>query len=143
MESKYFDKFTTLFKELGGSVVLRGNALLIEAIEEDEEIVTKGGIIIAQDPNQVKGGLGNDRPMVGLVLAVGEGYYDAETGKTTPLDIPVGAVVMHPPYSLTSMSTFPGMAGLTKNLGIIGENEVHFFYKDREAYKKARGLLNG
>jgi len=142
VKSQYFNKFTTLFKELGDGVILRGNCLLVEAIEEDE-IVTASGLIIAQDPNQVKGGLGNDRSKVGLVLAVGEGYYDPESGKTTPLDIPVGAVVMHPPYSLTAMSTFPGMAGLTKNLGIIGENEVHFFYRDLEAYQKARSLLNG
>lgn len=142
MKSKYLDKFSSMFKELEGKVVLRGNALLIEIIEE-EEVVTAGGIVISPDAAQVRGGINNNLAKIGLVLAAGEGYYNKETGEMIPLDIPVGAIVMHPPYSITEYSTFPGLAGITGGkLGIIGDNEVNLFFDNMETYEKARGLLN-
>lgn len=142
IESKYLNKFKTLFKELGPSAVLCGDALLVELLEEPE-ITTASGIIIARGENQM-----NDtethKATVGLVLAIGQGYYDPKTKETTPLDVPVGAMVMIPRYSMVELSTFPGLAGITGNkLGLVAEKEVNFWYKDVEAYERARGVLNG
>lgn len=142
MENKLYDKFTRMFSELGPQAVLRGDALLVEILEEPE-IKTESGLIIAEDPEQVRGGVNNNKAKVGRVIATGEGYYDPETKENIPLDVPVGAVVMHPPYSVVEYSTFPGLAGLTGNkLGIISEKEVAFYYSSLEAYNKAMGLLN-
>ena len=143
MKPQYAEKFETLFKELEGSAIITGDTLLIEVLAEPE-LKTESGIILAVDPDQRIGGVESNRAKIGYVLGVGEGYYDSETGETIPLDVPVGAVVIIPTFSMRELSTFPGMASMTSGkLGIISEKEVNFYYRDLETYEKARGILNG
>jgi len=143
LKSSYNKKFSALFKELEGKAILRGDAMLVEILDEPEFTIGSSKLIHAASLDQARTGVTEHQATVGLVLAVGNGYYDNDLKVDVPIDIPVGSVVMLPRYSMMELSTFPGLASLTgQKLGLISEREVNFYYKDLECYEKAREVLN-
>lgn len=147
IKSKYFDRFKRLREEGTELFKIRGNAILVEILEE--KVVSKGGIEIVQDLRQVHGGVAANKGVVALVLAVGEGYYDSITHSdgtkeeiTVPLDIQPGAIVLLPKYSVSTYSTFPGLEGITdEKIGMVLDSEIRLSYPSLESYEKAKNIL--
>jgi co-chaperonin GroES (HSP10) len=141
------ETFTETFRrlrELGDSTfVLRGSTMIVEIIR-DEELKTKGGIIIATDSRHTRGGsVEQHKLQVGRVLMTGKGYYDAETGTYEPLEVQPGSIVVLPQYSLQTISTFPGIQRPTENkLCMVKEADLLAYYTSEEAYTLAKAKLN-
>ena len=66
--------------------------VIVEPMEQDE--ITAGGIVL---PETAK-----EKPQKGTVLAVGPGKKDDE-GKTIPMDVKVGDVVLYAKYGGTEV----------------------------------------
>lgn len=142
IESKFSNKFAKLAAEGSDLFELRGSSIIVELLPEPE-MKTAGGIIIAQDKNQLHGSVLQHKATVGLVLAVGAGFYDPETGKDIPLEVEVGDVLLLPTFSITLLSNFPGLEGITGNsLGLVKDESILFRYKGQEAFEVASRLLN-
>ncbi len=141
MQSLYLKKFENLKKDAPNSFILRGSTLIVEVLPEEEK-VTKGGLIIATDIQQAKGGINEHKLLQGICVASGEGYIDSE-GKSTPCDIQPGDIVILPKYGVTYVSTFPGLNEITKlRLGMIRENDVLGYFRGEEGFNKAKEILN-
>lgn len=67
--------------------------MIIRAIDEDE--ATPSGIVV-RDASE-------DRPRKGLVIAVGDGNYDAAAIKRMPLDVAEGDEVLYSKYGATEI----------------------------------------
>lgn len=124
--------------------VLPGNKMLVERLEE-EEVKTSGGLIIGT-PARANSELKSHRPLVAVVVAVGEGYTDSSSDDPNaklPLDVEPGSVVVLNPMGVEFFSTIPGFNVSTEmRLGITSESDVRMRFKDIEtfeAYKKALG----
>ena len=70
-----------------------GDRLIVRAIEEEE--TTSSGIIL---PDTAK-----EKPQKGMVLAVGDGKVNDDTGKRTPLDVAEGDEVLYSKYGGTEI----------------------------------------
>lgn len=132
------EKFFKNLRESKDVFVLKGSTLIVKII--DEELRSQGGIIIAADPNQLKGGIDSNRLNVAEVLMAGEGYVD-EDGNTIPLDCQPGAIVVLPKYGLSFVSVFPGLKDPTgEKLALVKEDQVLCYYPSREAYEQAKSF---
>jgi chaperonin GroES len=67
--------------------------VIVKRIEEEEK--TKGGIII---PDTAK-----EKPMEGIVVAVGSGRTEGDGSKTTPLEVKEGDKVLFSKYAGTEI----------------------------------------
>lgn len=135
-------KYENYFKQVAeqGLLQVPGSTHIVEVIK-DEELKSKGGIIISAPKVHARNGIEENRLLVGKVVFSGAGYYNDETGENDPLDIPVGALVVLPKYSLSLISVFPGIVEPTNDkLGMIKENQILAYYKTEEDYNKARDL---
>ena len=135
--SEYFDRIRKMVD--AGLLHIRGNTLVLELLPEPE-VKTAGGLIIASDRNQLRGGIKDSMMVTALVCAVGEGYYQ-DDGSTIPVDTPVGSVVMAPPYAVRRYSMFPGFTEPTyERIGSISESEVTIWLKSIEDLNEAEKL---
>lgn len=137
---KFFDALRAQGKD---TFILRGSTLIVEVMDE-EELVSNGGIILASDSNQARGGMDEHRLNVARVLMVGDGYVDTdENGKevSIPCDVEVGAYILLPKYSTQYISIFPGLNIPTKNkIGMVKEGEILAYYPTGEAYEAAKQI---
>lgn len=139
MEAKYFNRFKKLRE--AGSFTLRGSTLIIEIIPE-EEIKTESGIILQTADNQ-RSSFAQNKPVIGVVLESGEGYYNEAGEVVAPCDTKPGAVVICPKFSTQYLSVFPGMNDpVNDSIAFVKEQEVLFYYPSMEAYTEARKALN-
>lgn len=142
MDSKFAAAFRRLSESGADLFELRGSSIIVEVLPEDE-IKTKSGLILAAKPEQLHGSVLQHKALIGLVLAVGAGYYDDETKEDIPLEVQPGDIVLLPQFAITPLSTFPGLDSVTNNrLGIIKDESIIFRYKGKDALEKARDLLN-
>lgn len=135
-------KYEEYFKKVSDEGLLQvpGSTHIVEIIK-DEELKSKGGIIISAPKAHARNGIEENRLLVGKVVFSGTGYYNDETGENDPLDIPPGAIVILPKYSLSLISVFPGIVEPTNDkLGMVKENQVLAFYKSVEDYNRAKKL---
>lgn len=138
-----FGKEFTILRELGEEVfVLRGSTIIVEILD-DEELKTKGGLIIATDSKQTRGdSVSAHRLQVGRVLMTGPGY-DGDDGEVIPLEVKPGAMVVLPQLSTTHLSMFPGIQRPTGNkLALVKEDNILCYYPTAEAYDLAKKKLN-
>jgi co-chaperonin GroES (HSP10) len=137
MESKYLSKFTKLsdFKDF----VLVGERMLIEVIPQ-EEMKTKGGIIIA-DPGGYKTETQTNRPLLGVVLLVGQGYI-SDDGESEPHEYKPGEVVIVSKMGPLYYSEFPGIGATGNSIAMTRSSEVHLSWPSIEAFKKFRETLS-
>jgi len=132
------DNFFKGLRNSEGLFKLRGSTVLVKLVEE--ELKSEGGIVIATDPNQARGGAEENKLEVGEVVMVGDGYDD-EDGSKIPLDVQVGAIVILPKFGLSKISVFPGMNEPTYNkLAMVKEESVLAYYPSKEAYEQAKQL---
>lgn len=142
-QQESFEKEFSALRALGPShFVLRGSTLIVELID-DEELKTKGGIIIAAPADHVKGGsVSQGKLQVARVLMVGEGYWDEDEKAFTPLDVSTGAIVILPQFATQFLSMFPGIGRPTGNkLAMIKADQILGMYPSPEAYAVAKAKL--
>lgn len=144
MSQESFEKEFSTLRELGSSTfVLRGSTMIVEILEE-EELKTKGGIIIAAPEGHIKGNsVAQNKLQVARVLMLGEGYWDEKEEEFVPLDVSVGAIVILPQFATQFISMFPGIQRPTGNkLAMVKYDQILGLYKSPEAYELAKLKLN-
>lgn len=138
IKSEYLGQFEKAAKHFQ----LMGNKLLVERIELGE-VKTAGGIIIAESSN-VRADLKLQKPHIGIVLAVGKGYYDPADGSYDELEIKPGMVIMYNGLGAQYYSVLPGVAGYSNNkVGLTTEADVQAVFasiEEFEAYAKALSI---
>jgi co-chaperonin GroES (HSP10) len=105
--------------------------LLVERIKPGE-VKTKSGLIIADAKHLQVTAITADRPHWAIVLDVGAGFYDDETGEPVPLGVTPGDVVLLGQMSAKYFSTAEVIAdylGLDityqpDSIGVVRESEV-------------------
>lgn len=119
---------------------LRGSAILAELLPE-QELKTKGGLIIATDSDQRKGNSVNAHKLeIAVVLDTGPGDYDPDTRSYDPLDIKPGNVLILNQYAHQPVSKLPGITiPLSNKLVLVPPTGVLAIYPDMAAYQKALG----
>jgi chaperonin GroES len=75
-----------------------GNRVVVEPLEQEE--ITAGGIVL---PDTAK-----EKPMMGEVVAVGDGKWDEDGEKRIPVDVKKGDKVVYGKYSGTEYKTKDG-----------------------------------
>ena len=140
MESKYLSQFV----QVKDKYKLRGNRILVEVLPR-EEIKSAGGLILAAPPSDHRSTLDSNRACLAVVLAVGDGYYDDDTGEDSPLDIEVGNVIMLSAYGMRLYSTFPGVVDyVPEHIALIRDSDVTQAWKSKEDYEQYKqGLASG
>lgn len=133
-------QYLNKFREVSNLFTLTGNKLLIERLDLGE-VKTAGGLFIAETSN-TRVDLKLQKPHVGVVIAVGEGYFDADTKEYTPLDVKVGNVVIINSIGCQYYATLPGISNYSNNqIGLTSESDVQMRFKDLETFQKyAEGL---
>jgi co-chaperonin GroES (HSP10) len=145
MSTESFQKEFGILRELGEKVFkLRGSTMIVELIP-DQELKTKGGIIIATDSDQRKGNsVEHHKLAVGRVLMTGEGYWNEEMESYEPLEVNIGAVVVLPQFSTQFISMFPAITRPTGNkICLVKYDQILAYYPTEEAYELAKTKLNG
>ncbi len=138
MESKYLERFQKLE---ANDLPLRGNRILIEVLPKEE--IKQGSIIVASNLDDHRSSTEQNRADLGVVLAVGSGYFDDETGGDVAMDIQPGNVVLVSRMGLKLYSQFPGISGYTKEtIALTRDNEIHCAWASLEAYQAYREKLN-
>jgi co-chaperonin GroES (HSP10) len=137
MESKYFEKFKSaskLFK-------ITGNKILVERLDLGE-IKSSGGLIIS-DSSNIRADLRLQKGHIALVLAVGEGYFDADANSYTPLDVKPGNIVILNQNGAYYFSAVPGATTYTSNtVGISTEADVQFRFEGLEDFKAYSDIMS-
>lgn len=148
-------EFDTL-RELGQQTfVLRGSTLIVEILPP-EELKTSGGLIMAVDTDQRKGGsIEAHKVEVGVVRMAGQGYWEesevyrtdsgnvVSEGNYTSLECQPGSIVILPQYSIQLLSHFPGIQRPTANkLAMVKMDQILAYYPSEEAYSEAKAKLN-
>jgi co-chaperonin GroES (HSP10) len=129
------------FKRASAFFELQGNKMLIERLDLGE-VKTAGGIIIAES-NHVKADLKTQKPHVGVVVAVGKGYFDAATNTYTPLEVQIGEVVLLNSMGVQYYATLPGVHSYASNkIGLTTEGDVQMRFRSVEAFKAYADALN-
>lgn len=133
-----FQKFFSAVTEQG-LLKIRGATLVAEVLD-DEELKSKGGLILSAPKEHARGGVEENRLKVARIVAVGEGYL-GENGESIPCDTKVGAIVILPKYSAQTVSIFPGLADMTNDkLVLLKEESILAMYETEENYNKARAV---
>ena len=132
MKSKHLQTYQGL--EQKGQ--LHGDRLLLEIIDISTEHKSKGGIIIAT-PEDYRTDFMMLSSTVGIVLEVGKGYYDPDTGEDIPLKTSVGNVVWIPDGSIRKLTTMPGYPSAVpeKELALGSDSEVIKKWKSVKDYE--------
>lgn len=137
MSSKYLAQFSKAREHLR----LRGNRLLVEVLPK-EEIKTKGGLVIASSLSDHRTNTDMNRADVAVVLAVGEGYYDDDTGADVAMDIKVGNVVLISRYGLRTYSSFPGVTNFVADtIALCRDNDINAVWEDAAAFEAYRQAM--
>jgi co-chaperonin GroES (HSP10) len=140
VESKYSRQFSNA-AEAGGLDGLRGDRLIVEVLPK-EELVSKGGLVIASDMKHIRSDTTENRPTLAVVLAAGSGYVDEE-GSDVPLDIAVGSVILVSALGLKLFSEFPGITDfVTNTIALTREGEVHISWPSIDAYLEYKRTIN-
>ena len=139
IESKYLEKFKRL-QEHKDLYTLRGDRLLIEILPK-EELTTASGLVIAT-VDDYRSTTKDNQATLGIVLLVGVGYYDEDTGKDVPLDVQPGNIVLLSGMGLKLYSSFPGCQGYIPNtIALTRNSECHMIIPNADAYEKYKAVL--
>lgn len=139
--------YLNAFAKAGKFFTLTGNKILVERLDSGE-VKSKGGLILAESPKHVSD-LKTQKPLVCLVLAVGEGYTgDDPTEAKLPTDVRPGNVVVLNALGVSFYSIVPGVPSFTDmKLGISSEGDVQMRFdsvEQFEAYaKELSAAING
>lgn len=129
MEVKYLESF----KKASQFFELSGNKILIERLELGE-VKSAGGIIMVENV-KMHSDLKLHKPLIGIVLATGKGYFDASDESYAELEVKVGNVVILNANGASFFSVVPGLTDYSANkIGISTESDVQFTFESMDAY---------
>lgn len=135
-------KYLKQFEAAAGHIRLRGNRILVEPLPK-EEIRTAGGLIMAAPETDHRSTLEQNRASLAVVLAVGEGYYNEDTGADVPMDIKVGNIVLINAYGMRPYSSFPSLRDYKQDgIAMIRDSDVNAVWENDEAFKLYAEKLN-
>jgi co-chaperonin GroES (HSP10) len=144
MESKYLNFFNKLRSVLPGFYQLFGSRILVEVLPE-EELKTAGGLIVAKSSSH-RTDTEENKFTAAVVIAVGRGYFDDETGDDVPLDVKPGQVIEVVRTGLRRYSTHPilGSQYTSGELAILNESHVNGLLANSvEEYAEALKAIDG
>ncbi len=126
MQSKYLGTFSALNERLPNFYKLFGSRILVEVLPE-EELKTAGGLIVAKSASNFRSDTEENKFTAAVVIEVGQGYFDEETGKDVPLSVKRGQVVEVVRSGLRRYSSHPilGTQYSTGDLALINESHVN------------------
>ncbi len=135
MSSKYIEKIQNGIKEAGvDNVRLIGSTLLVEVVQRERK--TASGILLSARPE------GKELTEC-VIIAVGAGFYDDETGEDVPMDTKVGDIVYAEPMNVRLLYSFP-VAGYTPHdIGLLDEGQILMRFRGEAsvtAFRKGAGL---
>lgn len=138
--------FAKAFKKVNESCrdafTLNGDCILVEEVPL-EEPKTKSGIVLAT-ANKISqlDGIESNKPTFARVVAVGEGYVDAQ-GETIPLDCKVGDIILVGRLSVNWLSFLgPLVASGKSQLGITRESEIKLRFHGSDGYERVMATLS-
>lgn len=126
MQSKYLALFTRLRESLPNFYQLYGSRILVEVLPE-EELKTAGGLIVAKSPTNFKSNTEENKFTAAVVIAIGQGYYNDETGEDVPLQVKQGQVVEVVRSGLRPYSNHPilGTQYTSGDLALINDSHIN------------------
>lgn len=143
MQSKYLSFFTQLREVQPNFYKLFGSRILVEALPE-EELKTAGGLYVGKAGN-FRTDTEENKFTAAVVIAVGEGYFDDESGEEIPLSVKPGQVVEVVRSGLRRYSNHPilGSQYTTGDLALINESHVNTLLAESvEEYKNALATIS-
>lgn len=141
MKSKYLHLFENL-KEVRDQFELTGDYMLVERIPEEEK-KTRSGLVLAATPSSHKDALQAEQPVFCHVLAVGEGFYNEETGEDVPNKTQPGDVILISPMAAIWFKTFGTVISEgTAMVGVTMESEIKMRFKGYDGYKRTFEALS-
>lgn len=135
-------EFLEAFKRTEGTFSIYGSKILVERLDQGE-VKTQGGIILAEN-NFNRAEMKMQRPHIAVVLAVGKGYYNADTNTYEPLEVKPGNIIMLNALGVQYYLTVPGLNSYSSNkIGLTTETDIQLIFEDLEAFEKYEQALNG
>ncbi len=137
----HLNAFKAHRKELEGLYYLTGDCLLVEEIPK-AEVKTKSGLVLSSGGRKSFDGMDMNQPLFVRVLDKGPGFYDEETGDSSPLEVEVGDIILIGKVSVQFFSTFgPLVSEPGSQIGLTRESEIRMRFKGQEAWDKACEVL--
>lgn len=122
MQSRYFERIQAAAK--AGLIVLNGNRLLIELLEEGEK-KTATGIIVDTGINRKLNLEQADQARMGIVLLVGPGYTAEDTGEKVEVPYKAGDFVLVNQFAVKTFGQFFELAEYKANtVGLITDDLI-------------------
>lgn len=120
---------------------LNGGRVIVEILDEGE-IKTKGGLFVPES-SHARSDVVMNKAVVAQVVLIGEGYFDPDTGKESPIDLEPGEVVVVNEMGLRFYSKFPGLDHYAQNsLAMMTEDDVQMRFPSLAAYTEFKALVN-
>lgn len=146
-KSEHLEAFQALSLKARDSYELIGDCLIVEHLPEPEKKTASGIILDTErhNNNNQTNSVAMNKPVWVRVLAVGEGYYDDETGESVELSVKPGDIVMVGTMSVKWFSIFGDILVDSKGVSQIGltrESEIQIRFKGEDGYKQAFNVLN-
>jgi co-chaperonin GroES (HSP10) len=108
-----------------------------------KEELKVGSIVIASSLSNVRSDTEENRSDMAIILQVGTGYYDADSGKDVPMDVKPGNVIHLPKMSFRLFTQFPGLQDFTSNtIALAREDEIISKWDSIEAFQSYKATLN-
>lgn len=140
--SKYLSRFAHLTTEGAASFDLIGDHILVERIPVTEKRTSSGLILSLDSGKDQKNSLSADLPIMVIVVAVGKGYYNDDTGASVPLNVKPGDIGLVGSVSTKWFSDLPIGDYKPYEIGLSREEEIKWLFKGLEGYERAFDLLN-
>jgi co-chaperonin GroES (HSP10) len=120
MQARYLTKIKEVADK--GLLVLNGNRLLIELLEEDEQ-KTASGIVVSVKPNPLYSSV--DKARLAVVLATGPGYV-TEADEKVDLAYKAGDYIIVNQFGVKTFEEFLGLADYKKHtLALVTDDLIH------------------
>lgn len=128
------------FKESREAIktIIVGDIILVGRLPK-QELKTAGGIIVTRGSARQINAFDSNLPQFVQVLAVGEGFYNEETGESVPVDLEPGNVIEVAGHAVNWFSSFgviPDSAERGTGIGITREPEYRMKFKSYDDYLK-------
>jgi co-chaperonin GroES (HSP10) len=142
-KSKYLKAFEGAAKEVSDTFELIGDFLIVEEIKDDE-MKSKGGIIIASGTQSQVNGLAADKPTFARVLMVGAGFYDdTKDNADVPVSVLPGDIILVGRHSIKKFSVFGKLMSYGEtDLGLTKESEIQLRFKGEEGFERFFRYVN-
>lgn len=134
-------EFLPKFQKAAGTFKLYGSKVLVERVELGE-VKTAGGIILAHSGAK-EAQFKMQQPLIAVVLATGQGYFEADSKTYEPLEVRPGNVVMLNSMGVQFYSTLPGSTSYNnQKLGLTTESDIQMIFEDMSAFEAYLKALN-